>query len=304
MKPVRLWLIAVLLGSLLALALPAAAQEEGPTLQHTDIGWHADYYATKDLTGAVALSRTDRNINFDWGTGSPGPGVPADRFSVRWNRTIEFEGGNYRFTVVTDDGFRLYVDGRLILDKWIDQSSTTYTVDIGLVGGHHSVVAEYYENTGGAIAKLSWRRLTELGVEVIVDELSEGFTWGGPISGQREAQVGWVGHTFYTRNARRTPENYGKWTPILPSAGNYQVYAFIPSRYANSRSVRYRIFHNGVRNDKVVNQSWYSNQWVSLGTYYFDASNDGSEFVIVYDNTGEAYLSRYIAFDAVKFVKR
>jgi hypothetical protein len=304
MKPARLWLVAVLLGSLLTLVPPAAAQEEGPRLQHTDIGWHANYFATKDLSGAVALSRTDRNINFDWGTGSPGPGVPADRFSVRWIRTIEFEGGNYRFTVVTDDGFRLYVDGRLILDKWIDQPSTTYTVDIGLVGGHHSVVAEYYENTGGAIAKLSWRRLTELGVEVIVDELSEGFTWGGPLSGQREAQVGWVGHTFYTRNARRTPENYGKWTPILPTAGNYQVYAFIPSRYANSRSVRYRIFHNGVRNDKVVNQSWYSNQWVSLGTYYFDASNDGSEFVIVYDNTGEAYLSRYIAFDAVKFVKR
>jgi hypothetical protein len=304
MKPARLWLVAVLLGSLLTLVPPAAAQEEGPRLQHTDIGWHANYFATKDLSGAVALSRTDRNINFDWGTGSPGPGVPADRFSVRWIRTIEFEGGNYRFTVVTDDGFRLYVDGRLILDKWIDQPSTTYTVDIGLVGGHHTVVAEYYENTGGAIAKLSWRRLTELGVEVIVDELSEGFTWGGPLSGQREAQVGWVGHTFYTRNARRTPENYGKWTPILPTAGNYQVYAFIPSRYANSRSVRYRIFHNGVRNDKVINQSWYSNQWVSLGTYYFDASNDGSEFVIVYDNTGEAYLSRYIAFDAVKFVKR
>jgi hypothetical protein len=304
MRLTRFLMVAVLLGSLMTLVPTAAAQDDGPVVQHTDIGWHGDYYATRDLTGAVVLSRTERDINFDWGTGAPGPGVPADNFSARWTRTYDFEGGNYRFTVVADDGFRLYVDGRLILNQWKDQPSTTYTVDIGLVGGHHTVVAEYYEHTGGAVAKLSWRRLTELGVEVIVDELSEGFTWGGPLRGRREAQIGWVGHIFYTRNARSTPENWGKWTPILPTAGNYQVYAFIPSRYAGSRSVRYRIFHNGVRNDKIVNQSRYSNQWVSLGTYYFDAANDGSEFVIVYDNTGEAYLSKYIAFDAVKFVKR
>ena len=304
MKLTRFFAIAVILGSLLTLAPVASAQDDGPVVQHTDIGWHGDYYATRDLTGAVVLSRTERDINFDWGTGAPGPGAPADNFSARWMRTYDFEGGNYRFTVVADDGFRLYVDGRLILDQWKDQSATTYTTDIGLVGGHHSVQAEYYEHTGGAVAKLSWHRLTEMGVEVIVDELSDGFKWGGSLSGRSEAQIGWVGHIFYTRNARSTPENWGKWTPILPVAGNYQVYAHIPSKYAGSRYVRYRIYHNDARNDKVVNQSLYSNQWVSLGTYYFDAANDGTENVLVYDNTGEAYLSKYIAFDAVKFVKR
>jgi type IV pilus assembly protein PilY1 len=63
--------------------------------------------------------------------------------------------GTYTFTVRADDGLRLYVDGKLVLDKWIDQSATTYTVNVPLTAGTHTVVMQYYENTWDATAHLS-----------------------------------------------------------------------------------------------------------------------------------------------------
>lgn len=62
--------------------------------------------ADRDLSGSPALVRQDGDIDFDWGNGAPGPGVPADNFSVRWTNTLRLDKGNYRFTVETDDGMR------------------------------------------------------------------------------------------------------------------------------------------------------------------------------------------------------
>ena len=98
--------------------------------------------------------------------------------------------------------------------------------------------------------------------------------------------------------------NYGRWTPHLTAPREYQVLVHIPERYGNSTRVRYRVLHDGQRHDQIVNQNHYNGEWVSLGTYYFNAANIGKEFVLVYDNTREPPASRMIAFDAVKFVPR
>jgi hypothetical protein len=122
--------------------------------------WNGEYFKNMNLGGNPVMIRDDGEgfLDFDWGSGSPGTdcGVPADRFSVRLTRSIYFAAGTYRFTVVSDDGFRLYLDGDLALEKWFDQSPTTYIVDVSLSEGNHTVVLEYYENQGGAVAKLSW----------------------------------------------------------------------------------------------------------------------------------------------------
>ncbi len=60
-----------------------------------------------------------------------------------------------------DDGARLYVDGALVLDAWKDQAPTTYTVDVPLSAGPHGLRLDYYENGGGAVARLSWTRLAD-----------------------------------------------------------------------------------------------------------------------------------------------
>jgi hypothetical protein len=123
-------------------------------------GWRGEYYPNRDLSGKPVLVRTDPAVDFDWKNGSPDPSVPADNFSVRWTRTLGFSGGTYRFNTSTDDGVRLYVDGKRIIDKWQNQQlPNTHSADINLGGGEHTVVVEYYEQGGEASAHVWWNLL-------------------------------------------------------------------------------------------------------------------------------------------------
>jgi hypothetical protein len=101
-------------------------------------------------------------LDFDFGLGSPSSscGVGVDNFSTRWTRTVNFSAGTYRFTATGDDGIRLYVDGQLKIDQWIDQAPTTYTADVALSAGNHDLRFEFYENGVGAVARLSWTQIS------------------------------------------------------------------------------------------------------------------------------------------------
>jgi len=123
--------------------------------------WRGEYYNNSNLSGNPVLVRNDVSVNFDWGTGSPGPGLPADDFSARWSRGLNFPAGTYRFHVRVDDGARLWVDGNLVIDQWRDSAPTTYTADVTLTEGVHSLRMEYYERSGGALAQLTWERLED-----------------------------------------------------------------------------------------------------------------------------------------------
>ncbi len=126
-----------------------------PTPTPSSTSYNGDYFNNQTLSGSPTLTRVDPSINFDWGNGSPDPSIPSDHFSARWIRTDTFTAGSYQFSVIADDGVRLYIDNNLVIDKWIDQSPTTYTVSQSLSAGTHTIKMEYYENGGGAVAKLS-----------------------------------------------------------------------------------------------------------------------------------------------------
>ena len=79
---------------------------------------------------------------------SAAPQIPQDNFSVRWTRTSTFDAGRYRFTTVTDDGVRLYLDGKLIIDQWRDQAETALSAERDLGAGQHSLRMEYYQASG------------------------------------------------------------------------------------------------------------------------------------------------------------
>ncbi|HKS98367.1 MAG TPA: PA14 domain-containing protein [Rugosimonospora sp.] len=115
----------------------------------------AEYFANPDLSGTPVLTRTDDAVDFDWGSGSPDPAVPADLFSARWTRARTYDAGTYRFTATGDDGIRVLVDGAVVINGWSDHSPTTYTADLALDAGAHTVVVEYYDRTGGAVARFS-----------------------------------------------------------------------------------------------------------------------------------------------------
>jgi len=121
-------------------------------------GWSGQYFANRTLTGPPALCRDDAGINFDWGYGSPGTAIPTNEFSARWTRSQQFTAGKYTFAMGSDDGSRLYIDGVLVLDRWVDQGypNPQPTVTMPLAAGTHVIVMEYYERGGGAAATLTW----------------------------------------------------------------------------------------------------------------------------------------------------
>ncbi|GAA3453141.1 PA14 domain-containing protein [Dactylosporangium matsuzakiense] len=122
-------------------------------------GWTGAYYATPDMSGAPAMLRTDGAIDFDWGTGSPGPAVPADGFAVRWTRTDHLAAGTYRITATSDDGIRVLVDADVVVDGWSEHPPATFTYDTTLLEGDHTITVEYFERGGGALARCSVVRL-------------------------------------------------------------------------------------------------------------------------------------------------
>ncbi|HOQ97751.1 MAG TPA: PA14 domain-containing protein [Anaerolineae bacterium] len=264
--------------------------------------WKAEYYGNTDLSGSPLLVRNDADINFHWGYGSPASQVPADSFSVRWTRSVSVAtAGTYTFTATADDGIRVKVDGTMLIDRWVDQSATTFTGSVYLGAGAHTVVVEYYERTGVALARVSWAAsATPQTVTVTVDDLDSGFTRGGNLESFHPVAFGYRSHLFYVWNNTSTVYNWGRWTPKLPGAGNYEVQVYIPSRYFGTTSARYRISHNGATNDRVVSQARYYDQWVSLGSYYF--SGKGQEYVYLGSATGEPWATRTVGFDAVRFI--
>ncbi len=122
-------------------------------------GWQGEYYSNPDLNGTPTLVRTDPAIAFYWGNGSPDPRIPKEFFSVRWTRKRYFREGRYRFYTRTDDGVRLFVDGRPVIDRWVPMPPTTHSGEIDLSAGEHVIRVEYFERTGMASARVWWVRV-------------------------------------------------------------------------------------------------------------------------------------------------
>lgn len=119
--------------------------------------FHAEYFKNTDLSGDPALTRDEAAINFDYGdTGSPDSSFDHNQFSARWTTQQYFATGRYTFSTTVDDGVRLYIDGNLVIDKWIDEATSTYTATVDLSEGNHEIKMEYYQAFGGAVAKLTW----------------------------------------------------------------------------------------------------------------------------------------------------
>lgn len=124
-------------------------------------GFKAEYFNNKELQGQPVVVRTDEQINFDWSRGRPAPQVNEDNFSVRWTgKFVPPESGSYQLGAMADDGVRIYLDGKLLVDAWSgNQASQIRTVmkDVNLEAGRsYDVRVEYYEDIRGAIARFMW----------------------------------------------------------------------------------------------------------------------------------------------------
>ncbi len=144
--------------TLLAPRTATVSIDDNDSVQAAGTGLFGEYFANQNLTDRVA-TRVDNVVNFDWSTGSPISGVGVDDFSVRWTGQIEARySEQYTFSTLSDDGIRLWVNDRLIIDQWNDHPATTHTGQISLEAGVlYDIRLEYYENGGAARVRLAWQ---------------------------------------------------------------------------------------------------------------------------------------------------
>ena len=120
-------------------------------------GLQGNYYANANFT-SPQLQQVDPTVNFNWGTNAPAAAVGADTFSVRWTSKVEPRySQTYTFYTRSDDGVRLWVNGVLLVDKWVNQSSVEWSGVLALTAGQvYDIQLDYYENTSSAVAQLCW----------------------------------------------------------------------------------------------------------------------------------------------------
>src|SRR5438034_1339691 len=111
-----------------AASVPAVAKGNGNGL----LGM---YYNSTELAGRV-IARLDETVDFSWGLEAPMAGINRDYFSVRWTGEVEAPvTGEYRFFIQTDDGGRLWVDEKLLIDQWHIRAQAEGAGRIQLEGG-------------------------------------------------------------------------------------------------------------------------------------------------------------------------
>ena len=155
----------VVLFCILSLILPlfiANADDEKAEITESlagGIGIKAEYFNNINLSGSPVLTRNDLLIDFDYGNNSPAQVVNIDNFSARWTgKLLAPETGNYRFHTRSDDGVRLWINGRLMIDNWTYHGPVVDTsLAIKLTRGQrYDIKLEYYEGGGSALISLMW----------------------------------------------------------------------------------------------------------------------------------------------------
>ncbi|MCP4540384.1 MAG: hypothetical protein GY832_24870 [Chloroflexi bacterium] len=223
--------LTLLIFTLTLVGVPVLSQ---PTVAAAPGAWWGDYFANRDLGGSPVMSRYDDAVNFSWGTGSPGGGVPSDDFSVRWTREDWFAGGTYRFTVLSDDGVRIWVGDQLVVDEWRDRWAEPLYVDHYIPTGTYQVRIEYFEHHADATISVGWRPVsggstwrgeyfdnqTFAGTPAVVryDEAID-FDWG---SGSPDPSMG--GDTFSVRWTRTLGFNPGTYRFLTSTDDGVRVW--------------------------------------------------------------------------------
>jgi beta-glucosidase len=159
-------------GSTLAGEPVAPVPASALTQNGTEPGLKAEYFNNQELRGPAATVRTDASINFNWGRYNPTPELTGNNFSVRWTGKLKApESGHYRLGFTADDGARLYLDGKLLVDGWApnpNKGDKTVTTEVELEGGRsYDLRMEYFQNNRENVARLVWSypRLVERMIE-------------------------------------------------------------------------------------------------------------------------------------------
>lgn len=115
------------------------------------------YYTNETMSGDPAFSRSDKTIDFSWNE-APKKDFPQTHFSVRWQGTLTAPvSGNYRLAMTCDDGMRVILNHKMILEDWSVHAPQTTSIIVHLTAGNaYPITVEYFQAEGGAEAHLDW----------------------------------------------------------------------------------------------------------------------------------------------------
>lgn len=136
---------------------PSAITSATYTITEATSGLTGRYYNGRSFA-TLTHTRVDPRIEFSWASGeTPTPDTTAT-FSALWTGTLTPRySEQFTFTTRADDGVRLWVNGQLLIDNWVDQGATTRTGMISLQADReYEVWMEYYNGGGAGEISLSW----------------------------------------------------------------------------------------------------------------------------------------------------
>ncbi len=121
-------------------------------------GLRAEYFSNRHLEGEPKV-RTDEWINYEPANQAPDPFLPKSPISIRWKGKLRpTVSGNYTFAFSSDDGCRLMINGKRVIDSWHNRAVSTDTFSMDLEAGKdYEIQAEYFDDRDAAVAKLAWK---------------------------------------------------------------------------------------------------------------------------------------------------
>ncbi len=273
-------------------------------------GLLGEYFDNKELKGEPKLRRIDKNIEFRWGGNKPADGFGVDNFSVRWTGRIKPAlSGTYEITAASDDGIRLFIDGKPVIDHWNDHAVEARMAKINLDSGKfYDVKVEYYENGGDAVALLGWTKPNENECKAAIDiaakseialifaghshyQESEGFD--GQSIDLPENQIQLINEVSKVNRNTIVVMNAGTQVNLLPWINNVRslVWAFFPGQEGAQAMVEVL---TGVQNPSGKLPFTIAKRWEE---YPASANFPGTDSTVKYE---EGILVGYRYFDTKK----
>lgn len=138
-------------------------------------GLKVEVFNNTHLQGEPIYTGIDTSIMLSWYATPPYPQTPATNISIRWTgKIVAPADGNYSFAFTGDDGYRIWVNGKMVADQWKDQAPRTTPFQLILQKGQaYDIAIEYYQSQHGAVAQLRWNPYSEKDIEEAIRKAGE-----------------------------------------------------------------------------------------------------------------------------------
>lgn len=252
-----------------------------PTAQpYTFRGWRALYFSNAQLRGPPAFVDDVADINANWGAGSPRAEMPADYFSIAFERTVNFAPGFYFFTAEADDGIRFLLDGVTLLDQWSNAGAQNFRLGVPLRGAHDLRV-EYNEVSGAGRVRFTWLAA------------AQPMRWQAGYAGLPNTPGGVLGQQEPDGGAFRLDYNWGIGSPTGAPAGNWTARWVGRFRFEDGNYIFQAQGQDGIRvtlDGTMVIDKWNDGYGDLRNRFIGVGAGDHTVTVDYYDRLGNASI--------------